>query len=64
MQRPGPAAVTQSQDADYRTLSRTHDSLINKFEDLKLEYAAEVDNSENLAKSLQLVNQEQNRTEN
>ena len=51
-------AVTQSQDAGYRTLSRTHDSLINKFENLKLEYAAEVDHGENLAKSLQLVNQE------
>ena len=51
-------AVTHSQDAAYKTLSSKHDSLINKFEDLKLDYAAEVDNSENLAKSLQLVNQE------
>ena len=51
-------AVAQSQDAGYKTLSRNHDSLIKKFEDLKLDYAAEVDNSENLAKSLHLVNQE------
>ena len=51
-------AVAQSQDAGYRTLSHNYDSLIKKFENLKLDYAAEVDNSENLAKSLHLVNQE------
>ena len=51
-------AVTQSQKADYKTLSCAHDSLLKNFENLKLEYAAEVDNSENLTKSLQLVNQE------
>ena len=51
-------AVTQSQKADYKTLSYAHDSLLKSFENLKLDYAAEVDNSENLTKSLQLVNQE------
>ena len=30
-------AVAQSQDAGYKTLSRNHDSLIKKFEDLKLQ---------------------------